>query len=133
VTAAAATLSYAVFADGSWIGDAAGATEAFRRREADAEALAFISAAFRTGFASGKGHTAVKAALEGLNSADQAVEKNVLVNVARKNLQRILERTRSDQQDFVDGELRNLLLTTEAQWQAADEHRRSKGARPVGK
>lgn len=133
VTSATAILLYAVFADGSWIGDATAVNDIFRRREADAQALAFISGAFRAGFAAGTGHVALRAALQQLNSADSVVANSVFTNVARKNLQRILERTRSDQQDLVDSELRNLLLTTEAQWQAAEEHRRSKGKLRIGK
>ena len=133
VTAATATLLYAIFADGSWIGDATAVNDIFRRREAEAQALAFVSGALRAGFASGKGHAALRAALQQLNSADSVVANSVFTSVARKNLQRMLERTRSDQQDLVDSELRNLLLTTEAQWQAAEEHRRSKGKLQMGK
>jgi hypothetical protein len=129
VTRATATLWYAIFADGTWLGDAADVKQTFKQRQADADALALIAGALRAGFAAGSGHTASQVALHRLNSAEVADADNVLIRVARKNLQRILDHTRSEQVEIADENLRILLLASEEQWEAADKHRR---ANPVG-
>ena len=49
------TVAYAVFADGTAVGDEAGITDVFHQRALEAEALAVVAAALRAGLAKGSG------------------------------------------------------------------------------
>ena len=85
------TGAYAVFADGTAVGEEAGIKDVFHQRALEAEALAVVAAALRAGFAKGSGRAGLHAALQELNSTDQTDFDNMSKRVMRKNLQRVLD------------------------------------------
>ena len=123
-------VAYAVFADGTAVGEETGIEEVFHQRALEADALAVVAAALRAGFAKGSGRAGLRAALQELNSTDQTDFDNMSKRVMRKNLQRVLDSPLTPGETAPDDYLRQWLLTTESKWQAADTHRRAKPAKP---
>jgi hypothetical protein len=122
-----AVLRCAIFADGSWIGDAERARSVFTQRERDRDTYGFIAAALRAGYAAGAGPDGLKVALDRLSTKDQEDYGNPLKEVMRQNLQRALERKAQGSPNEL---LRILVLQTEANWVAADASRRPKPSGP---
>jgi hypothetical protein len=127
ISSVKATLQWAIFADGSSFGDAAGVQAMFGRREKDRQAYAFIVTALRAGYAAGDGADALRLALERLNAKDQDDYENPDKQVMRRNLQQALAgKIQGTPKEF----LRASILRMEAKWSAADEHRRARPAAP---
>jgi hypothetical protein len=113
------SVTFVVFADGSWWGDDAATRRLFTQREARCVALYEMVTALRKARLSAKGRDSLVSALSNLDalapgSAGQAI-------VMRRNIQRVLnDPTMKGNPDEL---LAQWLLQAEAQWQAADQLR----------
>ena len=118
-------VEWAIFADGSWVGDSTGTSDAFRRRDQEAKALEFVIVSLRKARALHTGGEALREALTRLNASDQEDPDNPAKRIMRKNLQRLIAGPVPNGNSSDDA-LRQWILDTEAEWVAADQHRRPK-------
>jgi hypothetical protein len=115
------TVTWAIFEDGSWVGDPAAVQRVFRQRQLDKDAYALIVAALRTGYTNGSGQTALSIALERLNDKNQNDYDHADKVVMRRNLEMALRGAlKVSPQAF----LQHWITKVEGKWTAADEHSR---------
>ncbi len=120
------TMKWAIFADGSWVGDAAEVQRVFRRRESDMRTFATIIQALRAGVAAGSGREVVKVALNRLDASGSEDTGDPYIRVMRRNLEMALQgRFNLPEVEL----LRRWILDTEGRWTAADQHRHQRAER----
>ena len=113
------TLEWAIFADRSFIGDAAGVKEAFDSRERRYQQESFVARALRAAREEGTGVDALRAALRRVNEAPEEMTP-WLVHV-RGNIQRALDgKVPLDP----DAYLATLIQSAESERDRVDAHRR---------
>jgi hypothetical protein len=115
------SVSFAVFADGSWWGDEAATRKLFTQRESRCVALYEMVTALRKARVSAKGRDSLVAALSNLDALTPGPGAGVAI-VMRRNIKRILDGDPT-MNDNPDALLVHWLLQTEAEWQAADQQR----------
>ena len=113
------SLRYVIFADRSWMGDAAGVKERFEARRRDFEAFTVILRAFQSARESAAGDASLHAALANLNNSDLQDFGDHHKVTMRQNLKRAIE-------GKVQGDefMRLSMESIAARLKAADEHRR---------
>jgi hypothetical protein len=124
VTRIQSSVKWAIFADGSWTGDAAEVRRMFERRAQNKQTFAFIVSALRAGLATGRGSESLQVALDRMNTPDQDDADNPHKAVMRRNLEQALKGRFAPLP--ANELLRRWILDSEALWTAADEHRRSR-------
>jgi hypothetical protein len=115
------SVSFAVFADGSWWGDEAATRKLFTQRESRCVALYEMFTALRKARVSAKGRDSLVAALSNLDAVTPGYGAGLAI-VVRRNIQRALDgdpKTIGNPDDL----MALWLLQTEAEWQAADQQR----------
>ena len=115
------SVSFAVFADGSWWGDEAAAGKLFTQREATRDALYEIVSALRKARLSAKGRDSLVAALSNLDGLVPGLAAGMAITM-RRNIKRVMDDPTI--KDNPDELLARWLLQTEAEWQAVDQQRR---------
>jgi len=129
IVAARTALRWAVFADGSGIGDPAGREDIFRQREREYQAWSFVLTTLKTAQTRGSGRQGLSLALQGLNVQSQEDHEHPVKRQMRRNLQMAVEGHPSitaSPDDF----LRKWISRAQLELNAADTHRRP---RPSGR
>jgi hypothetical protein len=112
---------WAIFADGSAIGNARGIEEALQQRERDYRAFSFVVSALDAGRAAGPGPDSLSVALQALNAPNQEDYAHSVKTLTRRNIQVTIER-HLPLEDF----LCEQLAMAREMMQAADVHRHAK-------
>ena len=116
------SVTFAVFADGSWWGDESAVRKLFTKRESRCVALYEMVTALRKARVSARGRDSLVAALSNLDAVTPGYGAGLAI-VVRRNIQRALDgdpKTIGNPDDL----MAHWLLQTEAEWQAADQQRR---------
>ena len=116
------TLQWAIFADGSFVGDPAGVKDAFASRERQYRQEVFVLKALRAAQQAGTGLEALRAALRNVEEAPE--EMNAALTHVRGNLQRALNGQVTIAPDVY---LFNLIRSAEERRDRFDAHRRPRG------
>lgn len=118
---------WAVFADGSWIGDPAGVEDVFRQRQREYRAWSIVVAALRAWQAADSGRQGLIVALEYLNAKGQEDYEHPVKRQMRRNLQLAIDRDASITV-APDEFLRKWLTRAQERLDAAEAHRRAKAS-----
>jgi hypothetical protein len=120
---------WAIFEDGSWVGDPERVQANFKRRQDERRAMQEIVGALRTGISTGPDGVAV--ALTLLTPKDSATEDNHAKRLMRENLKRLARKqTNSAFPVNVLPYLQQLLASYEAPLAAAEKHSQPKAGGP---
>jgi hypothetical protein len=123
VTSVRTDIEWAIFVDGSSIGEDLAIQEVFARRARDEQALRLVLAALKTGAASGSGLDSLRLALQQLGAGQAAETGEFAVKNMRANLQMAVDGAiKVSPTDF----LAYWIPEVEAAWRVADTHRRPK-------